>query len=145
MILNKKSEKSRAGVIFVIIKATKPLINNKKTEYRMRQKHNPQTSIFEIFAEHETGQQLKVISRILDDNPVILDLAHACFVTPDKKETGRKGFSVDSIVRAALLKQMMGLSYQELSFYLQDSVSYNNFARIEGQEGLSSTSLQLLY
>ena len=108
----------------------------------MRQKHNPQTSIFEVFAQHETGQQLKVISRILDDNPVILDLAHACFVTPDKKETGRKGLSVDSIVRAALLKQMMGLSYQELSFYLQDSVSYNNFARIEGQEGLSSTSLQ---
>ena len=43
------------------------------------------------------------------DNPVILDLAHACFVTPDKKETGIKGLSVDLIVRAALLNKMMGL------------------------------------
>ena len=108
----------------------------------MRQKHNPQTSIFDFFGQHETGQQLKAISRILDDNPSILDLAGACLTDDNKKDTGRKGLTVDSVVRAALLKQMMGLSYQELSFYLEDSVSYNNFARIEGQEGLSSSSLQ---
>lgn len=51
--------------------------------------------------------------------------------------TGRNGLSVDSIVRAALLKQMMGLSYDELSFYLADSLSYRSFARIEGSPSKS--------
>ena len=85
---------------------------------------------------------MQAISRIIDDNPAIVDLAHNCLVDSEKKDTGRKGLTVDSVVRAALLKQMMGLSYQELSFYLQDSVSYNNFAQIDAQEGLSPTSLQ---
>ena len=93
----------------------------------MRQKHTPQTSIFEFSGQHETGQQLKAMSRILDDNPSIIDLASKCLTDNSKKHTGRKGLTVDSIVRAALLKQMMGLSYQALSFYLEDSVSYNNF------------------
>lgn len=108
----------------------------------MRQKHNPQTSIFEFFGEHETGQQLKAMSKILDDNPSIVDIAFNCLIDEKKQDTGRKGLTVDSIVRAALLKQMMGLSYAELSFYLQDSVSYSSFARIDGEEGLSATSLQ---
>ena len=108
----------------------------------MRQKHNPQSSIFEYFPKHETGQQLKIISRLLDNNPAVIDLAFTCLQDDNKKDTGRKGLTVDSIVRAALLKQMMGLTYRELSFYLQDSFSYANFARIEGQEGLSPTRLQ---
>lgn len=108
----------------------------------MRQKHNPQNSIFEIYGEHETGQQLKLMSQILDSNPIILDIAAKCLIDDNKKEIGRNGLTVESIVRAALLKQMMGLTYEELSFYLQDSTSYNSFARIQGQEGLSPTSLQ---
>jgi len=108
----------------------------------MRQKHNPQSSIFEIYGEHETGQQLKLMSEILDSNPVILDIAAKCLIDDNKKEIGRNGLTVESIVRAALLKQLMGLTYEELSFYLQDSTSYNSFARIQGQEGLSPTSLQ---
>lgn len=108
----------------------------------MRQKHNPQISIFEIYGEHETGQQLKLMSSILDENPSIVDIAAKCLIEVSKKDIGRKGLTADSVVRAALLKQMMGLTYQELSFYLQDSISYGSFARIDGQEGLSSTSLQ---
>lgn len=108
----------------------------------MRKKHNPQISIFEIYGEHETGQQLKSISTILDANPVILDIAAKCLIDSSKKEIGRCGLTVESIVRAALLKQMMGLTYDELSFYLQDSVSYGSFARINGHEGVSTTSLQ---
>jgi hypothetical protein len=43
------------------------------------------------------------------------------------KASGRKGLTADSILRAAVLKQMMGLSYEELSFYLVDSISYRSF------------------
>lgn len=110
----------------------------------MRKKHDPQASIFEFYGEHETGQQLRVMSQILDDNPAILDIAGRCLIDDTKEETGRNGLTVDSVVRAGLLKQMMGLSYRELSFYLQDSFSYSSFARVCDVEGLSSSALQSL-
>ena len=96
----------------------------------MRQSRIPQISIFESYGAHETGQHLKAISARLDANPEILDLAGAELIGDTTKATGRKGMSVDSIVRAALLKQMMGLSYDELAFYLADSFSYSSFARL---------------
>lgn len=108
----------------------------------MRQKHNLQTSIFEFYGEHETGQQLFAMSQILDANPAILDIAGKCLIDDSKKETGRNGLTVDSVVRAGLLKQMMGLTYEELSFYLQDSFSYSSFARVCDEQGLSSSCLQ---
>jgi IS5 family transposase len=108
----------------------------------MRETHNPQTSIFEFYGEHETGQQLKIISSILDQNPAIVAIAAKVILTADTKETGRNGLTVDTIVRAGLLKQMMGLTYDELSFYLQDSVSYTTFARVEYLNGPSKTCLQ---
>ena len=108
----------------------------------MREIRDPQISIFEFYGQHETGQQLKKISEILDATPAILDIAAKAFLTPDIKETGSKGLTVDSIVRAALLKQMMGLSYDELSFYLQDSLSYNSFARIDSFKHCSASCLQ---
>ena len=108
----------------------------------MRKEHNPQASIFEFYGEHETGQQLKIISAILDANPTIINVASAVLIKPNTKETGRNGLTVESIVRAGLLKQMMGLTYEELSFYLQDSVSYSTFARIDHLDGPSKTCLQ---
>lgn len=96
----------------------------------MRQSRIPQVSIFEFYGAHETGQHLKAISARLDANPEILELAGAELIGNTTSATGRKGMSVDSILRAALLKQMMGLSYDELSFYLTDSFSYSSFARL---------------
>ena len=89
----------------------------------MRQKHISPMSISEFYCEHETGQQLKAISAKLDSYPEILDLAADALIDPKTKPTGRHGLSVDAIVRASILKQMMGLTYDELSFYLADSLS----------------------
>ena len=108
----------------------------------MRKIHSPDISIFEFYAEHETSRQLKKLSNILDNNPAILDIATKAIIDFNKKNTGRKGMTVDSILRAALLKQMMGLTYDELSFYLQDSLSYNSFARIDSPKGYSDSCLQ---
>ncbi|TQE92875.1 MAG: ISNCY family transposase, partial [Spiribacter salinus] len=104
----------------------------------MRQSRIPQVSIFEFYGAHETGQHLKAISARLDANPEILELAGAELIGDTTKATGRKGMSVDSIVRAALLKQMMGLSYGELAFYLADSFSYSSFARISTPVSMST-------
>jgi len=105
----------------------------------MRETHIPQRSIFEVYGEHETAQQLKAISVCLDAHPEILIRAAEDLIAPGKQHTGRRGLTVDSLVRAAILKQMMALSYEELSFYLADSISYSTFARLEGLVPSSST------
>ena len=104
----------------------------------MRVKNDPQISLFEFYGTHETGQQLKRISAWLDAHPLILDIAEHDLGFLNKEKTGRKGLSVDSIVRATLLKQMMGLTYEELSFYLSDSSSYRSFSRICSEPSASS-------
>jgi hypothetical protein len=97
-------------VYFVdIITIAKHLIIKKKiqkTWFRMCKKYILQRSIFEFYCEHESGQQLKAISAKLDEHPTILDLASEALISPGTKSTGRCGLSVDSIVRAALLKQL---------------------------------------
>lgn len=115
--------------IFVITGIAKHLINNKNpgTKCERAEFRKP---VYSNFTAHETGQHLKAISARLDANPEILELAGAELIGDTTKATVRKGMSVDSIVRAALLKQMMGLSYEELAFYLADSFSYSSFARV---------------
>ena len=98
-------------------------------EVAMRSKKSPQISLFEIYNDHELGQQLKCISSRLDAHPEILDLALKSLTSKKLKATGRNGLTADSVVRASLLKQMMGLSYEELSFYISDSISYQTFVR----------------
>ena len=39
----------------------------------MREKRTVQSSIFEVYAEHEIGKELKGISDWLDENPELLD------------------------------------------------------------------------
>lgn len=45
---------------------------------------------------------------------------------PDK---GRLGVSADQALRALMLKQMIGLTYEQLAFHLADSTSYRSFCR----------------
>lgn len=96
----------------------------------MRQKRTVQGSIFDLYAEHEIGRELKAMSDWLDGHPEILD-----WITPDLcrteiKQTGREGLSVESILRCAILKQHRQLSYEALTFYLEDSHSFQAFARL---------------
>jgi hypothetical protein len=70
----------------------------------MRETLNPQTSIFENYGENETGRQLIIISDILDANSSIIDLAAKVIVNPKTEETGRNGLTVETIIRAGLLK-----------------------------------------
>ena len=72
-----------------------------------------------------------MISMILDEHREILDWVEKDICLIDfKDERGRKGMSVESILRCALLKQHRQLSYEELAFVLLDSVSCQTFARL---------------
>ena len=96
----------------------------------MRQKRTAQASIFDLYAEHEIGRELKAMSDWLDEHPEILDWITPELCCADIKETGREGLSVESILRCAILKQHRQLSYEALAFYLEDSHSFQAFARL---------------
>src|SRR6266481_2056384 len=96
----------------------------------MRQERIIQATIFEVFAEHEIGRELKAISQWLDGHRGLLGLAASDLRRHGILETGRHGLPAEAVVRCALLKQYRQLSYEELAFHLEDSASFRAFARL---------------
>src|ERR1041384_1640225 len=96
----------------------------------MRQERTVQASLFDRFAQHEIGGELKKASTWLDEHPALLGLVAADLRRDGVQETGRQGLSAESVLRCALLKQHRQLSYQELAFHLEDSASFRAFARL---------------
>src|SRR5229473_8337559 len=96
----------------------------------MRQERIIQATIFEVFAEHEIGRELKAISQWLDEHRALLSLAARDLRRHGIQETGRHGLPAEAVLRCALLKQYRQLSYEELAFHLEDSASFRAFARL---------------
>jgi transposase, IS5 family len=96
----------------------------------MRQERIMQASIFDIFAEHEIGRELKTISDWLDEHRSLLGLVIGDLRRHGVQETGRQGLPGEAVLRCALLKQYRQLSYEELAFHLEDSASFRAFARL---------------
>src|SRR2546430_5771615 len=96
----------------------------------MRQERIIQATIFEVFAEHEIGRELKAISQWLDEHRGLLSWVARDLRRHGIQETGRHGLPAEAVVRCALLKQYRQLSYEELAFHLEDSASFRAFARL---------------
>jgi transposase, IS5 family len=96
----------------------------------MRQERTVQASIFDLFAGHEIGRELKAMSAWLDDHRELASLVATDLRRHGVKPTGRQGLPAESVLRCALLKQHRQLSYQELAFHLEDSASFRAFARL---------------
>ena len=96
----------------------------------MRQERTVQATIFVVFAQHEIGRELKAISDWLDSQPGLIRLVSSDLRRQGARETGRRGLPAESVLRCALLKQQRQLSYEELAFHLEDSVSFRAFARL---------------
>ena len=96
----------------------------------MRQERTVQASLFDLFADHEIGRELKAMSQWLDKHRELIGLAVGDLRRHGVKETGREGLPAESVVRCALLKQHRQLSYEELAFHLEDSASFRAFARL---------------
>ena len=96
----------------------------------MRQERTVQASIFDVFAEHEIGCELKAMSEWLDAHRALLGLVAEDLRRDDVRATGRQGLPAEAVLRCALLKQHRQLSYEELAFHLEDSASFRAFARL---------------
>lgn len=100
----------------------------------MRETRTAQSSVFDFYTQHEFGAFLSNLSDRLDKLPKCLTLLENDLNSNSVKATGRKGLSVETILRCMLLKHITQVSYEQLAFHLADSPTYRAFAR------LSSTS-----
>ena len=109
----------------------------------MRKKDQKQMPLMDGDIEHPRAAELKSISQILDEHPtinemILQDLTHGV----KNRTTGAEGMSAAQVIRAAIVKQWEGCSYQDLAFHIIDSRSYRNFCRIGiAHKGFKKSSL----
>ena len=98
----------------------------------MRKKSKKQMPLMPAATDHPQAKELENISRILDANPIICDLAMQDLreVSNKAKKSGACGMTAEQVVRAAIVKQMFGFTYKELAFHIIDSNSIRRFMRI---------------
>ena len=97
----------------------------------MRKKNQKQMPLLTLNVNHPRAAELEGISQILDKNPIINELVLQDLTRWVKNnDTGAEGMSAEQVVRAAIIKQREGFSYEELAFHIVDSCSYRNFCRI---------------
>jgi IS5 family transposase len=98
----------------------------------MRKKWEPQMPLMPAEVDHPQAQELEAISRIISSKPIICELvlqdlgSHRC----TDNSSGANGMSADQVLRAAIVKTLFGLSYQELAFHIVDSQSIRRFCQI---------------
>src|SRR4051794_41276251 len=96
----------------------------------MRQERTVQASLFDLFAQHEIGCELKKTSKWLDEHPPLLGLVAADLRRDGVQETGRHGLPAEAGPRCAGLKQYPQLSYRELALQPEGSAPIRAFARL---------------
>jgi IS5 family transposase len=97
----------------------------------MREKSKKQLPLMHLTTDHPQARELEAISRILDAEPTIAAVVHQDLCRGRAlTATGANGMSAEQVLRAAILKQMFGYSYELLPFHLMDSISLRGFCRI---------------
>ena len=65
----------------------------------MRQERTVQATIFEGFAQHEIGCELKAMSQWLDGQPTLISLVAGDLRRQGVRGTGRRGLPAESVLR----------------------------------------------
>lgn len=109
----------------------------------MREKRQKQLPLMPPVIDHPQAEELDRISQILDQNNTICELAMQDLNPQNNKsQTGANGMSADQAIRAAIIKQMFGFSYEDLAFHIIDSRSIKHFCRIGfAEKGFGKSAL----
>jgi transposase, IS5 family len=67
----------------------------------MRQERTVQASLFDLFADHEIGRELKTMSQWQDEHRELNGLAAEDLRRHGVKEIGREGLPAESVLRCA--------------------------------------------
>jgi IS5 family transposase len=82
---------------------------------------------------HVHAAELRKMSTVLDAIPEAAELVGADLARRGDKQIdmskGREGMTAEQVLRAFVVKQMNGYSYEELAFHLADSSTYRSFCR----------------
>ena len=108
----------------------------------MRRKRQRQRPLSGLWPDHRLAQELRAVSKILDDNPSILELVLHDLCDTGSSGQGAPGLSAEQVLRSALLKDWHQLSYAKLAFLLSDSRSFRRFTRLPYHWSPSASCLQ---
>ena len=107
----------------------------------MRQKREKQRPLSPPWPDHQLANELKVISRILDDNPQTLELIVQDLSDRVDSSVGAPGLTAEQVLRCAVIKQLHQFSYRKLEFHLVDSQSCQRFCRLPYGASISKATL----
>ena len=107
----------------------------------MRQKREKQRPLSPPWPDHQLANELKVISRILDDNPQTLELIVQDLSDRVDSSVGAPGLTAEQVLRCAVIKQLHQFSYRKLEFHLVDSQSCQRFCRLPYGASLGKATL----
>ena len=96
----------------------------------MRKNRENQLPLTPLWPDHQLGDELQMISRILDNNPEILHWVLQDLSDKVDPCNGSPGLSAEQVVRCAVIKNWHGLSYPKLAFHVADSASFRAFCRL---------------
>ncbi len=97
----------------------------------MRKKQQDQMPLMMTQMDHPRADELKRISQILDENPTISQLVWQDLTRRVQSHgSGAHGLSAEQVLRAVVIKQTEGFSYEDLAFHILDSRCYRTFCRI---------------
>src|SRR5271155_3976294 len=93
----------------------------------MRRERTVQATIFEVFARHEIGCELKAISQWLDGERGLVSLVAGDLRRQRVRETGRQGLAAERCWLCAA-QATAAAEFEELAFHLEDSASFRALA-----------------
>jgi transposase, IS5 family len=93
----------------------------------MRQLFQEQLPLSGPGVEHRHVEEMARIDRILRQHPDMSERVLQDLAADVSADTGRAGMRADQVLRVAIVKQIGGFSYEELSFRLPDSRTYRQF------------------
>ena len=95
----------------------------------MREKIHRQLRLVSLGIEHDHARELEAMSVVLDEARDTLAAVQKDLLRGVRPDVGRQGLTAEQTLRALVIKQMNGFSYDELAFHLEDSTSYRRFCR----------------
>lgn len=113
----------------------------------MRRRQHDQLALLPVAVQHVHAKELEQISAVLDAMPQATAWVRDDLIGRGSKRVnpkrGREGLSAEQVLRAMVVKQMNGFSYEELAFHLADSNTYRAFCRFGiGQTPPTKSRLQ---